>query len=94
MDLLGSVALFQKQKQKRIDDPLPIVEDGAKFAATLVTYSNDVSEWNGLSCQLGGDCGAKETILVKDADLAHIAGVISNGDIFPHVRGQDERKIS
>jgi hypothetical protein len=48
MDLLGSVALFQKQK--RIDEPLPIEENGAKFAATLVTYSNDVSEWNGLSC--------------------------------------------
>jgi hypothetical protein len=60
----------------------------------LVTHSDHVPEWNGLSCQLSGDRGTKETILVKDADLAHVPGIISNGHIFAYVCCQDERKIS
>jgi hypothetical protein len=48
-------------------------------------------EWSLLLAR--GDCGAKETILVKDPNLAHIPRIIANGDIFPDVRGQDERKI-
>ena len=50
MHLLRTCALFQLQK--RIDDLLPIVEDRAQFAAALVAHSNDVSQRNGLTCQL------------------------------------------
>src|SRR3981081_4690578 len=70
------------------------MEDGAEFAPAFVTCSDDFPKWNGLSCQLSGYRGAKEAILVKDADFAHIPGIIANCDVFPYVRGQRERNIS
>jgi hypothetical protein len=79
--------------QKRIDDPLPIVEDRFEFATALVACSSDVSEGNGLSCQLRGYRRTKKAILVEDTDFSHVTGIVPNGHIFTHVRSENQGKI-
>ena len=88
---VGKILLYDLSIPQRVGstgffaDKLALSSDGSVLAAAA---ANSDAQY------VSGDCGAKETILVKDPDLAHIPRIIANGDIFPHVCGQDERKIS
>jgi hypothetical protein len=59
----------------------------------LVAHANDVSQWNRLAGELGGDRSTEKAILVEDADLTHVPRVEADRSIFANVCRESKRQV-
>ena len=55
---------------------------------------DNLAEGNGFPRELGADGPTEKAVVVKDANLGHVPGVIANDDVFAHVGGQRRIQVT
>jgi hypothetical protein len=61
--------------EQRLDGILSVSQDAPQFSAPSIPGSKNLSKRNCGSSQVSADSPAQESVLVEDADLAHITRV-------------------
>jgi hypothetical protein len=88
MAFLQGRPLFQLQKS--VDHLLAVVEDRPQFLSALIADANDISQRDGLSSQLSGDCSTQKAVFIEHANFSHIPWVEADRCVLSDVSSQRE----